>query len=98
MKRKLCDGMRGAGRTSGERGRLRRDGRSRHQGQHDRRSAQKIYVQNGTGRFVDAEGRATLIKGDTMYIIDDKDKSYVVFDKATMEQLAQANQRRPWRR
>lgn len=50
--------------------------------------AQKIYVQNGLGRFVDAEGRATLIKNNTMYIIDDQDKSYVAFDKATMEQLA----------
>ncbi len=50
--------------------------------------AQKIYVQNGNGRFVDAEGHATLIKNGTFYIIDDKDKSYVMFDKATMEQLA----------
>jgi len=50
--------------------------------------AQKIYVQNGLGRFVDADGRATLIKNNTMYIIDDKDRSYVAFDKATMEQLA----------
>ena len=50
--------------------------------------AQKIYVQNGNGRFVDAEGHATLIKNGTFYIIDDTDKSYVMFDKATMEQLA----------
>ena len=50
--------------------------------------SQKIYVQNGNGRFVDAEGRATLIKNGTFYIIDDADKSYVMFDKATMEQLA----------
>ena len=50
--------------------------------------AQKIYVQNGDGRFVDAEGHATLIKKGTFYIIDDQDKSYVMFDKATMEQLA----------
>jgi len=50
--------------------------------------AQKMYVQNGLGRFVDAEGRATLIKNGTMYIINDADKSYVAFDKATMEQLA----------
>ena len=50
--------------------------------------AQKIYVQNGNGRFVDAEGHATLIKKGTFYIIDDQDKSYVMFDKATMEQLA----------
>jgi len=50
--------------------------------------AQKIYVQNGNGRFVDAEGHATLIKNGTFYIIDDKEKSYIMFDKATMEQLA----------
>jgi hypothetical protein len=50
--------------------------------------AQKIYVQNGDGRFVDAEGHATLIKNGTFYIIDDRDKTYVMFDKATMEQLA----------
>ena len=50
--------------------------------------AQKIYVQNGNGRFVDADGHATLIKDGTLYIIDDTDKTYVVFDKATMEQLA----------
>jgi hypothetical protein len=50
--------------------------------------AQKMYVQNGNGRFVDAEGHATLIKNGTFYIIDDADKSYVAVDKATMEQLA----------
>ncbi len=50
--------------------------------------SQKMYVQGGVGRFVDAEGRATLIKADTLYIIDDADKSYIVFDKATMEALA----------
>jgi len=50
--------------------------------------SQKMYVQNGLGRFVDAEGRSTLIKDGTMYIIDDADKSYIAFDKATMEQLA----------
>ena len=49
---------------------------------------QKMYVQGGSGRFVDDGGRSSLIKGDTMYIIDDSDKSYIVFDKATMEQLA----------
>ena len=49
---------------------------------------QKMYVQNGSGRIVDAAGRATLIKGDTLYIIDDADKSYILFDKATMQQLA----------
>ena len=50
---------------------------------------QKMYVQNGAGRMVDAAGRATLIKGDTMYIIDDADKSYIAFDKATMQKLAE---------
>jgi predicted secreted protein len=50
--------------------------------------SQKIYVQNGSGRFVDAQGHATLIKNGTFYIIDDEDKSYIMFDKATMEQLA----------
>ena len=52
------------------------------------RLSQKMYVQDGLGRFVDAEGRSTLIKDGTLYIIDDADKSYVAFDKATMEQLA----------
>lgn len=49
---------------------------------------QKMYVQNGAGRFVDSEGRVTLIKGGTLYIIDESDKSYITFDKATMEQVA----------
>ena len=49
---------------------------------------QKIYVQSGNGRFADAGGHVTLIKGDTLYMLDDSEKSYVVFDKATMEQLA----------
>ncbi|HEX5160335.1 MAG TPA: DUF4412 domain-containing protein [Steroidobacteraceae bacterium] len=49
---------------------------------------QKMYVQGGNGRIVDADGRATIIKGGTLYIVDDSDKTYVVFDKATMEQLA----------
>src|SRR6478735_6367206 len=50
--------------------------------------AQKMYVQDGNGRFVDAEGHATLIKNGTFYIIDDQEKSYVAVDKATLEQLA----------
>jgi hypothetical protein len=49
---------------------------------------QKMYVQGGAGRFLDEDGRGYLIKGDTMYMIDDQDKSYIVFDKATMTQLA----------
>lgn len=50
--------------------------------------SQKMYVQDGNGRFVDSEGRTTLIKGDTMYILDDSDKTYIAFDKATMQLLA----------
>ena len=50
--------------------------------------AQKMYVEGGNGRFVDEEGRATIIKGNTMVIVDDTDQSYIAFDKATMEQLA----------
>ncbi|HEU5136040.1 MAG TPA: DUF4412 domain-containing protein [Steroidobacteraceae bacterium] len=50
--------------------------------------AQKMYLQDSAGRFVDPEGRVTLIKGGTMYIIDDADKSYVLVDKATLETLA----------
>ena len=49
--------------------------------------SQKMYVQNGAGRFVDPEGRSSIIKGDTMYVIDESEKSYMVLDKATMEQL-----------
>ena len=52
------------------------------------RLKQKMYVQNGSGRFVDDEGRVTLIKGGAMYIIDESDKSYITLDKATMDQLA----------
>jgi hypothetical protein len=50
--------------------------------------AQKMYVEGGNGRFVDEAGRATIIKGNTMYIVDDSDQTYIAFDKATMEQLA----------
>lgn len=50
--------------------------------------AQKMYVEGGSGRFVDEEGRATIIKGNTMVIVDDNDQTYISFDKATMEQLA----------
>src|SRR6187549_1166567 len=50
--------------------------------------SQKMYVQNGQGRFVDSGGRTTLIKDGTLYVIDDSDKSYIAFDKATMEKLA----------
>src|SRR5262245_46779975 len=50
--------------------------------------AQKIYVQGGSGRFVDPEGRSTLIKGDTMYIIEEADRSYILLDKAAMAVLA----------
>jgi hypothetical protein len=50
--------------------------------------SQKIYVQGNLGRFVDADGRATLVKNGTLFMIDDQDRSYVEFDKATMETLA----------
>lgn len=50
--------------------------------------SQKIYVQGGMGRFTDGEGRSSLIKGGTMYILDETDKTYIAFDKATMEKLA----------
>jgi hypothetical protein len=50
--------------------------------------AQKIWIQDGNGRFVDADGAASIIQGDTMTVVDDADRSYIVFDKATMEKLA----------
>jgi hypothetical protein len=50
--------------------------------------SQTMYVQNGQGRFVDSSGHTTLIKDGTLYVIDEADKSYVAFDKATMEKLA----------
>jgi len=50
--------------------------------------SQKMYVQNGTGRFVDGEGHTSLIKNDTMYVIDDSDHSYIALDKAAMETFA----------
>jgi len=50
--------------------------------------SQKMYLQDGSGRLVDDSGHVSIIKGNTMYIVDDADKSYVVFDKATMDQLA----------
>jgi hypothetical protein len=52
------------------------------------RPKQKMYVQNGAGRFVDDEGRVTLIKNGTLHVLDESDKSYITFDKATMERLA----------
>jgi hypothetical protein len=50
--------------------------------------AQKMYVQGGHGRFVDDEGLVTIIKGGDLFVVDDRDKTYVVFDKATMDKLA----------
>jgi len=50
--------------------------------------AQKMYVEGGNGRFVDEAGRATIIKGNTMVIVDDSDQTYITFDKATMEKLS----------
>ncbi len=52
-------------------------------------AGQKMYVQGGSGRFVDADGRISIIKADTLFIVDNDDKSYVEFDKQTMEQVAQ---------
>ena len=50
--------------------------------------AQKMYLEGGSGRIVDDNGHVSIIKGNTMYIIDEADKSYLVFDKATMDKLA----------
>jgi hypothetical protein len=50
--------------------------------------AQKMYVQGGRGRFVDPDGRATIIKDGMLYMIDDSLKTYVVFDRPTMDALA----------
>ena len=50
--------------------------------------SQKMYVEGGNGRFVDEEGRATIIKGNTMVIVDDSDQTYIAFDKATMDVLS----------
>ena len=50
--------------------------------------SQKMYLQNGSGRIADNNGHVSIIKGNTMYIVDEADKSYVVFDKATMDALA----------
>jgi hypothetical protein len=49
--------------------------------------AQKMYVQGGRGRFVDPDGRATIIKDGMLYMIDDAQKTYVVFDQPTMDAL-----------
>lgn len=54
---------------------------------------QKLYVQGSSGRFVDvpeegdANATATIIKDGTLYAVDDTDKSYVMLDKATLEQF-----------
>ncbi|MEO8061701.1 MAG: hypothetical protein ABI821_03030 [Pseudomonadota bacterium] len=50
--------------------------------------AQTMYLQDGAGRIVDDNGHVSIIKGNTMYMVDEADKSYVVFDKATMDKLA----------
>jgi hypothetical protein len=62
---------------------------------------QKMYVQDGSGRFVDVPSKkdatdgagpapesAMLIKGGTLHAVDDENKSYVVLDKSTLDQLA----------
>ena len=57
---------------------------------------QKMYIQGMAGRFVEvSDGQsgdapretATLIRDGTLYAIDDEDKSYVMLDKAGMDQL-----------
>jgi hypothetical protein len=54
---------------------------------------QKLYVQGTSGRFVDvppdgdSHSTATIIKNGTLYAVDDTDKSYVMLDKATLEQF-----------
>jgi hypothetical protein len=50
--------------------------------------AQKMYVQGGNGRFVDANGLVSIIKGNTMYFVDDQERTFIAFDKATMAKLA----------
>jgi Domain of unknown function (DUF4412) len=62
---------------------------------------QKMYVQDGAGRFVDVPSKkdapedgtpgvesAMLIKGGTLHAVDDANRSYVVLDRATLDQLA----------
>jgi hypothetical protein len=54
---------------------------------------QKLYVQGDSGRFVDvppdgdSHSTATIIKNGTLYAVDDTDKSYVMLDKATLEEF-----------
>lgn len=58
--------------------------------------AQKMYVQNGLGRFVDVPSKkdapaaesAMLIKGGTLHAVDDANQTYVILDKAALDQLA----------
>lgn len=49
---------------------------------------QTMYVQGSSGKFVNPDGTSVLIKGDTMHIINDGERSYLVFDKATMQEFA----------
>lgn len=59
----------------------------------ERTPVQRMYVQGSSGRFVDMErdqgdhDTATIIKNGTLYAVDDTDKSYVMLDKAAMDQL-----------
>lgn len=56
---------------------------------------QRMYVQGTAGRFVDvaehggdtSREAATIIKDGTLYAIDDEEKSYVMLDKASLDQL-----------
>jgi hypothetical protein len=51
------------------------------------RGAQKMYVQGSNGRFVDEQGLVTIIKNGTLTVVDDRKKTFVNFDKATMDKL-----------
>lgn len=43
-----------------------------------------VLVQGGNVRTVSEEHRAMILKGSTMYLIDDEDKTYVEMDKETL--------------
>jgi len=51
-------------------------------------AAQIMYVQGGALRVETSNGEIMLFNNDTMYLIDNADRSYRSIDKATMEQLA----------
>lgn len=51
-------------------------------------ASQKMYVQGGLGRMESGDGHVSIIKGDTMYVLDTKRKTYMVFDKASADAMA----------